>query len=513
MDQRFLRWLGGAGAAATLLAGCVLPPPPTSDEARSQALPNLALPGKWTAGPTDSSPVAPGWLALFNDPALEKLVLEAMVYNVDLQVAAARVEAAEANVRAAGGILYPQVSISGRGGGKLSGDASGLQGLGLFASWELDLWGRVRSVRSGATARYEATALDAAYARESVAALVAKSWFLAREATLQRAIATQMIESSQALAGLANERLRVGRGDEYEATTAEATVLGYRDLELQADMARQNAVRALEVLVGRYPSAAIDPGMDLPPPPAAVPVGLPSQILERRPDVRAAERRVAAAFYGVTEARAARLPRISLVASVSTVSSDLIVLKERDNPVWGLGATLLAPLFTGGALQAQVEVRTADQKAGRRRIRPHRLARLQRSRERALRPGSTSRTGRRAWLRSVEVNERSLGYARVRYDVGSGDQRGVQQQLLALHASRTTYVHVQAERLIQRVNLHLALGGGFEPAPRHPRRQHMSTKKAKKKGSPEARRRRSAARITTRSSRSCTRSWCTCRSG
>ena len=464
MNSRLLRWLGGAGAAATLLAGCVLPPPPTSEEARSQSLPNLALPGKWTAGPVDSNPVAPGWLALFNDPALEKLVLEAMVYNVDLQVAAARVEVAEANVRAAGGILYPQVSISGRGGGKLSGDASGLQGLGLFASWELDLWGRVRSVRSGATARYEATALDAAYARESVAALVAKSWFLAREATLQRAIATQMIESSQALAGLAQDRLRVGRGDEYEATTAEATVLGYRDLQLQADIARQNALRALEVLVGRYPSAAIDPGMDLPPPPGAVPVGLPSQVLERRPDVRAAERRVAAAFYGVTEARAARLPRISLVASVSTISSDLLVLKDRDNPAWGIGGTLLAPLFTGGALQAQVEARTAEQKAaiaeyGRIGSRAFNEV------ENALSAGFNLENRAAVLVRSVEVNERSLGYARVRYEVGSGDQRGVQQQLLALHAARTTLVHVQAERLIQRVNLHLALGGGFEPAP------------------------------------------------
>jgi NodT family efflux transporter outer membrane factor (OMF) lipoprotein len=464
MNPRFLRWLGGAGAAASLLAGCVLPPPPSSDEARSLALPNLALPGKWTAGPVDSNPVAPGWLALFNEPALEKLVLEAMVYNVDLQVAAARVEAAEANVRAAGGILYPQVSISGRGGGKLSGDASGLQGLGLFASWELDLWGRVRSVRSGATARYEATALDAAYARESVAALVAKSWFLAREATLQRAIAAQMIESSQSLAGLANDRLRVGRGDEYEASTAEATVLAYRDLQLQADIARQNAIRALEILVGRYPSGAIDPGMDLPPPPSAVPVGLPSQLLERRPDVRAAERRVAAAFYGVTEARAARLPRISLVASVSTVSSDLLVLKERDNPVWGVGATLLAPLFTGGALQAQVEVRSAEQKvaiAEYGRIGSRAFNEV----ENALSAGFNLETRAAVLARSVEVNERSLGYARVRYEVGSGDQRGVQQQMLALHAARTTFVHVQAERLIQRVNLHLALGGGFEPAP------------------------------------------------
>jgi len=434
------------------------------DEARTQALPQLVVPEKWIAGPADSNDVGAGWLALFRDPELEKLVVEAMKYNVDLQVAAARVEAAEANVRVAGGILYPQMNISGRGGGKLSGDSSGLQGIGLFASWELDLWGRVRSVRGGATARAEATVLEQRYARESIAALVAKSWFLAREATMLREIARQMIDSAQSLAGLANDRLRVGRADEYEATTAEANVLTYRDLQLQADLARQNALRALETLVGRYPSASIDPGMALPPPPPAVPVGLPSQLLERRPDVRAAERRVAAAFYGVTEAQAARLPRISLVGSVSTVSSDLIVLKERDNPVWGIGGTFLFPLFAGGALESQVEVKTAEQKVA--------VAEFGRIGSRAFTEvenalSSAFNLDNRADVlaRSVQANEKALGFARVRYEVGSGDQRGVQQQMLALHASQTTLVHVQAERLIQRVNLHLALGGGFEAPP------------------------------------------------
>ena len=457
------RALAPGVAAGLLAAGCVLPPPPNSEEARTQSLPNLAVPEKWSAGPTLRGEVAAGWLALFREPELEKLVAEAMLYNVDLKVAAARVEAAEANARIAGGILYPQVNLSGRGGGKLSGDSSGLQGIGLFASWELDLWGRVRSVQGGGTARYEATALDARFARESIAALVAKSWFLAREATAQRELAAQMIASAESLAGLAGDRLRVGRGDEYEAVTAEANVLAYRDLQLQADIARQNALRALETLAGRYPSASLDPGMALPPPPPAVPVGIPSQLLERRPDVRAAERRVASAFYGTSEAQAARLPRISLVGSVSTVSSELIVLKERDNPVWGLAANLLMPIFSGGSLKAQVDVKTAEQKiavAEYGRIGSRAFTEV----ENALSAGFNLETREQVLARSVQANERALGFARVRYEVGSGDQRGVQQQMLSLHASQTSLVHVQAERLIQRVNLHLALGGGFEPA-------------------------------------------------
>jgi outer membrane protein, multidrug efflux system len=93
-----------------------------------------------------------------------------------------------------------------------------------------------------------------------------------------------------------------------------------------------------------------------------VPAGLPSALLERRPDVIAADRRVAAAFYGVQEAKAARLPSISLTASVSDVSSDLFLLQDLDNPVWSVGGNLLAPVFSGGALKQQVAIRTAEQK-------------------------------------------------------------------------------------------------------------------------------------------------------
>jgi NodT family efflux transporter outer membrane factor (OMF) lipoprotein len=450
--------------AAALLPGCVIPPPPAGDDLRAQALPHAQIPEKWAAGAPDERAVTEGWLAQFHDPALEALVGEAMAYNTDLRIAAARVEAAEASVRVAGGAIFPSLDIKGHGGGKLGGDGSGVQGLGLFASWELDLWGRVRAVRGSNTARYEAEVLDARYARQSIAALVAKSWFLAREAAVQRTLAREMVSSAESLATLAGDRLRIGRGDELEVNTAEATVLAYRDLELQADVARQSALRAIEILAGRYPSATLDPGMDLPAPAGPVPVGLPSQLLERRPDVHAAERRVAAAFYGVHEAQAARLPRISLTAGVSSITSDLFVLKERDNPVWSVGATLIAPLFSGGALAAQVDVRTAEQKiavAEYARIGSRAFNEV----EGALSASFNLDTRADLLARSVQANQRALGYARVRYDVGSGDQRGVQQQMLALHTAQTSLVHVQAERLIQRVNLHLALGGGFEAPP------------------------------------------------
>ncbi|MGZ5074226.1 MAG: TolC family protein, partial [Usitatibacter sp.] len=301
MKRPDLRRLALAGALAAALSGCALAPAPTADEVRTQGMPNARVPAQWSAGGAGGI-VADGWLASFHDADLERLVAEAMAYNSDLQIAAARVEAAEANARAAGAALYPQVNLSGRGGTKLGGDASGISSLGLFAAWEIDLWGRVRSVRASGSAQYESAALDARYARESIAALVAKSWFLAEEASVQRAIAEDMVSSSDSLADLTRDRVRVGKGDDLEVAQAEASALSYRDLMLQADIARSNALRAIEILAGRYPSAGAPVGQRLAPIPPAIPAGLPSELLERRPDVRAAERRVAAAFYRVEEA-------------------------------------------------------------------------------------------------------------------------------------------------------------------------------------------------------------------
>jgi multidrug efflux system outer membrane protein len=177
--------------------------------------------------------------------------------------------------------------------------------------------------------------------------------------------------------------------------------------------------------------------------------------------VVSAERRVAAAFYGVEEAKAARLPRISLTAAVSSVSSELFVLQQRDNPVWSAGASLMAPLFLGGKLQAQVEIRTAEQKQAV--VEYGRIgARAFGEVESALSASRALEEREEILKEAVAENLRALEFANTRYRVGAGDLRAVQQQALALHASRTALLRVQAERRVQRVNLHLALGGSFD---------------------------------------------------
>jgi NodT family efflux transporter outer membrane factor (OMF) lipoprotein len=332
----------------------------------------------------------------------------------------------------------------------------------LSVNWELDLWGRVRYGRAAAAADAAAAELDFEFARQSLAALVARSWFLATEAALQLEVARGAIRDGEALVGLAEDRVRVGAGNEEDVFVSRANLGTSRDTLRQIELARESALRALEILLGQYPAATAVVSPQLPGQPEGVPGGLPSELLERRPDVVAAERRVAAAFNRVGEAKAARLPTIALTTGVSSISSDLFVLKSRDNPVWSAGANLLMPIFRGGALKTQVEIRTAEQKQA---VAAYAQVGLQAFNEveSALAAEFAARDREGILAQTLADNQRALEIVRTQFKVGSTDLRFVTQRQLALNATQSALLRVQTEQRVQRVNLHLALGGSFQP--------------------------------------------------
>jgi len=449
------------------LSGCVLKKPPDAAALKAEAMPTVEVPVQWTARGAGAGNVADNWLVTFNDEQMTAAVVEAIGHNADLQVAAARVEQALFYARLAGAKLYPSADLLARGGGKMSGDGSGLQGAVLNVNWELDLWGRVRYGRAAASADAAAAQSDFEYARQSIAALVAKSWVLATEAGLQADVARATIRNGEELVRLAETRSKVGVGNDEDVFVARATVGTYRDTLRQLELAREQAIRALELLLGRYPSAAANVTPRLPGQPDAVPAGLPSELMERRPDVVAAERRVAAAFNRVGEAKAARLPAITLTTGISSISSELFVLQSHENPVWNFGANLLAPIYKGGALKAQVEIRTAEQKQA---VAAYATVGLRAfgEVENALAGEIAAREREQILVQSLADSRRALEIVQTQFKVGSTDLRFVTQRQVALNATESALIRVQAEQRVQRMNLHLALGGSFEPRPAPP---------------------------------------------
>jgi outer membrane protein TolC len=289
---------------------------------------------------------------------------------------------------------------------------------------------------------------------------MAKSWFTATETLLQKLIAGEMIGAAEQLVSLAEKRRQVGPGNEQDIALARANLHNFEDTLKQVSLAHGQAVRAVELLLGRYPAAELQARRQLAKLPP-VPGGLPLEMLERRPDLVAAERRVAAAFHRVGEARAARLPRIILSVSGAVIDSAVLQLKDDfQNPTVGAGGRLMAPIYQGGALDTQLEIRTLEQKqavAEYARMALRALGDV----ENGLAAGTTLSERQSLLQQAVTENQRALELAQTSYRVGTMDRRSVEQQQLNLHTARLALLRVQSEQLAQRANLHLALGGSF----------------------------------------------------
>ncbi|MCC8362707.1 efflux transporter outer membrane subunit [Lysobacter sp. A6] len=451
----------GLGLAATLLAGCATAPEPTPDETRADALQHVQVPQAW-ARQASTAPVEAGWLATFGDPQLDALVIEALAHNPDLAMAAARVEQAEAQVDLAAAQLKPAIGILGRAGSKPVSDlVAMLSGVMLRLAWEIDLWGRLRYQRNAAMAQRDASSADYRFARQSLAASVARAWFVAAETAQQAKLANMMASDAERLVALSNDRMRVGAGSETDVMTARASQANYRDAAQQVELAHRSALRALEILVGRYPAAAIESRADLAPFPGPVPAGMPMDALDRRPDLVAAQRRVAAAFDLVGAAKASFWPGLTLSAGYGRVSREAANLAQStDQTTASASATAVVPLYTGGQLTGNVRLRTAEQREA---VANYARLVLQALNEvESTLDAETTLATREELLRiSAEDSRRAAGLTEESYRVGKSDLRDVMNRQLAANAADVALLAVRRERLVRRVDLHLALGGDF----------------------------------------------------
>lgn len=454
-------------ACVLALSACAVKQPTSIDETAKEALPESTeiAPVYVEAANAATGTVTDGWLKSFADPELEAIVAEAINNNLNLKAAVARVDAAAGFATQAGAELKPVIGAGGRGlaaEGFSAGDPSlTSSGVALNMSWEMDLWGRVRSQAAAGEAAFEAAQYQLEWAYQSIAAQTAKVWFLVTEAKLQLGLAEAAQELYESNLKVIESKYKQGQVTSREVALARAQVASGQATIRKARGARQQSARALEVLLGRYPAAEIEGADDLAATLSPIPVGMPSELLERRPDLRAAERAVAAQYYQIQSAEAARLPRISLTAGLGTSSNELSNLVSLGSDYWTAGANFAAPIFAGGALAAQVDVESAQYKEA---MANYGLVALRAFSE--VEQGLANETllrEREEFMRQVLAEStEALRVARVQFDVGKVDFLLVLQQQGQVIAARVNLLNIQDQRLQQRIDLHLALGGSFD---------------------------------------------------
>ena len=433
-------------------------------------------PAAWTTDASTNGLPKLDWWTDFGDPGLDAVIASALSNNYDLQAAAARLDQAAADSRIAGADLLPTAQV-GLNGSKRKQNFIGFPipgaedqvlstifsnyGVSLDVAWEPDLWGRLRAGARAALVDLQSRAADLRAAQLSLAGQTTKAWFTIAEASQQLRLAEASVDSFRTSSEQVRDRFEQGLRPSLDVRLALSNLANAEALREQRRQQLDAAIRQVEVLMGRYASGDLDAPENLPDAPATIPGGLPADLVSRRPDLVAAERRITSARQRWQVARGELYPRISLTSNAGTATSALQELINGNFGVWSLLGNIVQPLFQGGRLRAGVdraEARTAEELAVYANT-----ALLAFSEVETALAAEEFLTGRQRFLAtSAEQSRAAEALADDRYRTGLDDYITVlESQRLALQAEGDL-IAARRQRLENRVDLYLALGGGFD---------------------------------------------------
>ena len=450
------------------LVGCSLAHPPQHSSVVKQSLPkSTAIPATWSSNSIAKDAVANDWLKSFKDPALDAVVAEAIKNNLDLRQAAAKVVVARENVVIVGAQLKPLVGAQLAAAGTRDTAESSTyssEGAYLGASWEVDLWGRVRAQRAAATADFEAVELDYAFAQQSLVATTAKSWYLAIEMRRLVELAQQDVSLYEGLLKLAKIRAAAGRVATLDVVEARASLSEAQSQLQKMQALYSEARRNLETLIGRYPAGDVEVDSGFAPVPPPVQAGLPGSLLERRPDLLAAERQVLAAFRTLEASKLALLPSIVLTAEGGRLDDRLLSLLNLNPTFFHTAVQIYVPIYQGGALRAQIKISSAQQEQA---LAAYGGAALNAFREVEIALNNEGMLGERLVFEQAAGKDRgeAVRLGRIKYEAGVIDMWSLLQLQTAQIESEIEIVQTMNSQLANRINLHLALGGSFDASP------------------------------------------------
>ncbi|MDX2117958.1 MAG: efflux transporter outer membrane subunit [Planctomycetota bacterium] len=484
-----------------LLAGCTVGPNYAARDSKMPDafanVPSGAVEG--VAGKTGSTPEAgeaqlANWWRSFNDPALESLVQRAIAANLDLKGAEARVREARGQRRVAGSADMPQVNASGgytrsrlseNGSQSSAAQAQDSGGSDLFqggfdASWELDVFGGTRRNVEAADATIAATENDRRDVLVSVLAEVCRNYVDVRGFQQRLSLAERTVALQQQTLELAEARFKAGLTGELDVSQARAQLATRQSQIPPLAIGLKQATHRLGVLLGEQPNALSEElakAGEIPTTPEHVPVGLPADLLRRRPDIRRAERQLAAATARVGAATADLYPKFRLVGDFGFQSSQFGDLFDMNSRFWSIGPSVSVPIFEAGRIRGNIAVQEArvDQAAA---AYDKAVLTAMEDVENSLVSFVQEQSRRRTLAASVEANRRSVELSQQLYQSGIVDFRNVLENQRNLYDSEDQLVQSVRGVSANLIALYKALGGGWEsveaPEPATPRPEGTS---------------------------------------
>jgi NodT family efflux transporter outer membrane factor (OMF) lipoprotein len=457
-----------------LLSACAVGPdyqrPDVSTPAAFKEAPKAAA-GWFPAAPADALDRG-DWWTLFGDTELNALAQQIQVSNQNVAAAVASYAQARALVSQQRAALFPSLALDGsarRSGGSASSTSGNSFQLGVGASWVPDLWGRLSRTVESAQANAQASEADLAAARLSAQAELATNYFSLRDADTELGLLAMSIEGFERSLTITKNRYDAGIAAKTDVLQAQTQLANARADRVNLQGQREQLEHAIAVLIGKAPaefslaSIAV-PSQTLPVPPA-VPLVVPSELLQRRPDIAAAERAVAAANAQIGIQRSAYFPSLSLSASYGTAGSRIADLFSASNSLWSLGLSVAQTIFDAGATRAAVAGAEAGRDVAIARYRQTVLAAFQAVEDQL----SVSRAlAEQAELRKAasEAADQTEQQLLNRYKQGQVSYTDVVTAQASALSARRTLAQLAANRQAAAVALIQALGGGWHaPAP------------------------------------------------
>ena len=459
--------VGIAIATALALTGCMVGPDYVKPDAPMTATFKEMPPAK-RAEPADLAPRGPWW-SVYDDPVLNDLMTQVPAANQSLRVAEANYRQAQAAVQAARAGLYPTVGVNvgalrARTG---SGNTQSQFTLGVPVDWELDLWGKIRRSVEASEDTAQASEADLAATRLSLEAELAQTYVSLRVADRAKRLLDETVAAYERSLALTQNRYQAGVVARADVVQAETQLLNAQAQVINIGATRAQLEHAIAVLIGKPPAefslAAVDGLPALP----AIPDAVPSVMLERRPDIAAAERRIAAANAEIGVATAAFYPTISLSGSIGFGGSSAASWVSLPNRVWALGAQLATPLFDAGLRKAQRDETIAAFDATVATYRQTVLTSFQ-DVEDNLALMRILEDGARVQRQAVESARKAVELATNQYRAGLVNYISVVALQAIQFAAERDEVELEGRRLAASVALIKALGGGWNAADLRP---------------------------------------------
>ena len=454
----------GLVCAALLLTGCAIGPDyqrPLVDVGVQYGR-VLSKDGAWVQGGEPLS-LDGRWWTRYGDARLNLLMDDMLAANADLEAAEARYRQAQATLRATEAAWWPTVGsgagVTRSGGGSVQASTS--HSLSGNVSWEPDLWGRVRRTTEAGRASLQASEADLAGAKLSLESTLAQSYFRLRGMDAQLSLLGRTVKGYEQTLEMTRNRLAVGVAAPVDVVAASSQLDNARVQLLAQERQRQQLVHAIAVLTGRTPASLALEADEFVPDIPVIPVGAPAELLRRRPDVAAVERRVAEANARIGVAQAAWLPNLTLSAQTGFRSADLAQWLTSPALFWSIGPALALTLFDGGQRSARLDEARASHEAVSASYRGAVLTAMREVEDAMAQLDGLARE-QQAQARALAAAQETVRLVRNQYEAGMVDFLSVvQAENSALSAGRSA-ASLRTDRLLASVQLIAALGGGWE---------------------------------------------------